>query len=249
MKNLTKHLNPATAISCVALFVALSGAAYATSHAKKGSVKTFHLANGSVTTPKLRRGAVTTPKMRNGAVTTPKMRNLSVTTAKLRNGAVIGSKLANGSVLARTLANGAVGTPKLQNLAVAESKLGNGAVTNNKLGPDSVATGKVQDGAISATKLNPGLLTQLVKNVSYATKESPSDDDDSKTVTAECPAGKQVIGGGVRLLGAVSPIVLTESAPFVDVDGRRTGWIAGAREEVGWLEDWSVEAYAICAEF
>lgn len=247
MKNLTKHLNPATAISCVALFVALSGAAYATSHAKKGSVKAFHLANGSVTTPKLRKGAVATPKMRNGAVTTPKLRNLSVSTAKLGNGAVIGSKLANGSVLARALANGAVGTPKLQNLAVAENKLGNGAVTNNKLGPDSVATGKVQDGAISAAKLNPGLLAQVVKNVSYVQKTSGKGAP-IETVTAECPPGKQAIGGGYRNVGEAEMIVATESAP-VEVGGKRTGWRVTAAPLPSDPGEMQFEAHAVCAEF
>lgn len=248
MKNLSKHLNPATAISCVALFVALSGAAYATSHAKKGSVKAFHLANGSVTTPKLRKGAVATPKMRNGAVTTPKLRNLSVSTAKLRNGSVIGSKLANGSVLARTLANGAVGTPKLQNLAVAEGKLGNGAVTNNKLAADSVATGKIQDGAISAAKLNAGLLAQLVKNVSYVTKSSAKGGN-SQTTTAECPAGKQVVGGGYRNVGLAEIVFFTESVPVANVDGRRTGWQVSASKEPGDGGELEIEAYAVCAEF
>ena len=43
-----KHLTPSTVISCIALFVALSGAAYAAGLAKN-SVKTKNIANGAVT--------------------------------------------------------------------------------------------------------------------------------------------------------------------------------------------------------
>ena len=57
MKHLSKHLSFANAISCIALFVALSGAAYAATTLGKKSVKTQNLANGSVTTLKLRRGS------------------------------------------------------------------------------------------------------------------------------------------------------------------------------------------------
>jgi hypothetical protein len=56
-----RHLNPATVISCIALFVALSGAAMAAKTTlSKNAVKTQNLANGAVTTAKLRNGAVTT---------------------------------------------------------------------------------------------------------------------------------------------------------------------------------------------
>jgi hypothetical protein len=69
LKHLSKHLTFANAISCIALFVALSGAAYAaTATLGKKSVKTQNLANGSVTTLKLRGGSVTNLKLRNGAV-------------------------------------------------------------------------------------------------------------------------------------------------------------------------------------
>lgn len=236
MKQLSRHLNPATVISCIALFVALSGAAYAAGLGKK-SVKTRHLGNGSVTTLKLRNGAVNTPKLRNFAVSTAKLRTLAVSAAKLGNGAVIAGKLANGAVRASALGGGVVTTAKLQN----------GAVNTAKLAPNSVATGKLQDGAVSAAKLNSGLLAQLVKDVSYETSEKTALDASKKEVTAPCPAGKQVVGGGHRIdTETAESVTLLEALPFIAGDGKRTGWTVVARGDGG---AFAAEAFAICAEF
>ena len=239
MKKLKRHLSFANAMSCLALFMAMSGVAFAASHVTRNSVKAQHL----------KKGAVTTAKLRNGAVTPPKIRNGTVVASKLRNGSVVAGKLANGSVRATSLGGGVVTTPKLNNGAVNESKLANGAVTNPKLGANAVATGKVEDGAVTGAKLAPTLLAQLVKNVSYASKASGDPNSDSpKEITAECPVGKQVVGGGHRIIfGSVEAVTPSSSFPFLAPDGRRTGWTAAAQtEDPG---TWAVEAYAICAEF
>lgn len=241
MKQLSKHLTFANAISCIALFVALSGAAYAakTTLANK-AVKTRNLANGSVTALKLRNGAVTTLKLKNGAVTGP----------KIGPGAVGSTALAGGSVRSAQLGGGVVTEGKLKNGAVTEAKIFNSAVTNSKLSPNAVATGKIADGAVTSAKFAPTFLAQLVKNVTYVTKASESSPSDSKTATAECQSGKQVAGGGALVLGANTKVVLSGSglAP-ANVDGKRTGWTASAREIEVEAGNWSVEAYAICAEF
>lgn len=241
MKQLSKHLSFANVISCIALFVALSGAAYAakTTLGKK-AVKTQNLANGAVSTLKLKSGAVTALKLRNGAVTGP----------KIAAGAVGSSQLANGAVRSAALGGGVVTEGKLKNGAVTEEKLFNSAVTNSKIGPNAVATGKVQDGAITGVKLAPSFLAQLVKNVSYVSKASGAVSMTSpQSVTAECPAGKQVVGGGSKIIfGDATAVELTESSPFVAGDGKRTGWAAAAKSAEA-TKTWAVEAHAICAEF
>lgn len=240
MKQLSKHLNFANVISCIALFVALSGAAYAakTTLGNK-AVKTQNLANGSVNTLKLRSGAVTTLKIRNGAVTG----------AKIAPGAVGSTQIANGAVRSAALGGGVVTEGKLKNGAVTETKLFNSAVTNSKIGPNAVAAGKIADGAVTSAKLAPTFLAQLIKNVSYVNKASGAVSATSpQTVTAECPAGKQVIGGGVRVvLGDAVSVEITDSTPFLAGDGKRTGWTAAAIGEAG--KTFAVEAHAICAEF
>jgi hypothetical protein len=241
MRHLKRQLTPANVLSCVALFVALSGAAYAATAAlPKKSVKTRHLAKGLVTTQKLRNGAVTAAKLRNGAVTG----------TKIAPGAVGSSQLADGSVRSADLGGGVVTTPKLKNGAVTGEKIANGAVTNSKLGTDSVTAGKIQEGAVTASKLAPGFNAQLVKNVSYVTKTSPLVfPSDSAEVTAECPVGKQAIAGGAGISLDTNKVALVESGPVVDGAGKRTGWSAAAAEFDEEAADWSLEVTAICAEF
>ncbi len=242
MKQLSKHLTFANAISCIALFVALSGAAYAakTTLANK-AVKTRNLANGSVTALKLRNGSVTTLKLKNGAVTGP----------KIGPGAVGSTALAGGSVRSAQLGGGVVTEGKLKNGAVTEAKLFNSAVTNSKLGPNAVATGKIQDGAVTSAKLSTSFYAQLLKNISYVTATSPSNAEDKpKSVTAQCPTGKQVTGGGARITGAeVTTVAVIESSPFVNAENKRTGWTASADAIAAEVKSWAVEAVAICAEF
>lgn len=242
MKQLSKHLTFANAVSCIALFVALSGAAYAaTTTLGKKSVKTQNLANGAVTTLKLKGGSVTNLKLRNGAVTGN----------KIAPGTIGSSLLANGSVRSEQLGGGVVTQGKLKNGAVNGEKLAGSAVGSNQLAANAVSNGKIQDGAITSPKLAAAFLAQLVKNVSYVTATSPSNAEDKpKSITAQCPTGKQVTGGGARITGAeVTTVALIESTTFVDAATKRTGWSASADAIAADAKPWAVEAVVICAEF
>jgi hypothetical protein len=241
VKHLKRHLSAANVISCIALFVALSGATYAATTAAKNSVKAKSIARGAVTTPKLRNSAVTAAKIANGAVLG----------SKIAGGAVGSTQLLDGGIRSVDLGGQVVTTAKLKNGGVTEEKIANSAVTSFKLAADAVGTGKIQDGAVTAVKLAPSFNTQLVKNVSYVTKASSTDSVSPKTATAECPAGKVAIAGGAKLtLGSAIGVALGESAPTApDAQGKRLGWTASAHEVVGAeTESWSVEAYAVCAE-
>lgn len=241
MRHLSKHLTFANAISCIALFVALSGAAYAakTTLGKK-AVKTQNIANGAVTTLKLRGGAVTNLKLKNGAVTD----------AKIAQGAVGTSQIADGAVRSEQLGGGTVTSGKLKNGAVTGEKLAANAVGGNQLAANAVSNGKIQDGAVSSSKLASSFLSQLVRNVSYVSKASETNETTPKSIMAECPTGKQVVGGGAKpILGnATKTPLLVASLPFVNGEGKRNGWTASAETaEAG--KTFAVEAVAICAEF
>lgn len=231
MRQLKRHLTVANVLSCTALFIALGGVTYAATLGNK-SVKTKNLANGAVTAKKLRGGAVTTPKLRNGAVVA----------SKVGAGAIGTTQLADGGVRSADLGGGVVTTPKLKD----------GAVTGAKMASEAVATSQLKDGAVTGAKLAPNFLAQLVKNVSYPTETSVSDASDAKgPISAECVSGptrKQVVGGGARINGS-SKVALTESAPKIDAAGNRVGWTASAREIEAETENWSLQVYAICAEF
>jgi hypothetical protein len=216
---LKRHLNPATVIACIALFVALGGAAVAAKTASKNSVKTASIANGAVTTAKIRNGAVTTGKLRNGAVT--------------------GQKIAPATIGSDQLANGSVRSGQLGGQVVTEAKIKNGAVSESKLGT----------GAVSSGKVSPTFLAQLVKNVTYVTETSENDSETEKFVTAKCPSGKEAIGGGARINSSAKvSVAVSASYPLVDSNNGRVGWIAGGHETPTESENWQVVAYAVCAE-
>jgi hypothetical protein len=251
LKQLSKHLTFANAISCIALFVALSGAAYAaTTTLGKKSVKTQNLANGSVTTLKLKGGSVTNLKLRNGAVTGNKIAPGTIGSSLLANGSIRSEQLGGGVVTQGKLKNGAVNAEKLAGSSVTTEKIANGAVTNPKLGADSVTAGKIQNGAVGSASLSPTFLAQLVKNVVYVGKASGAVSTTSpQSVTAECPAGKQAVGGGAKVIaGDATSFQVTESVPFVGAASKRTGWTAAAQSPES-TKTFAVEAVAICAEF
>lgn len=242
MKLLSKHLSFANVIACIALFVALSGAAYAAQASLgKKAVKTKNLANGAVTTLKLRGGAVTNLKLRTGAVTG----------AKIANATIGSSQLANGAVRSAQLGGSVVTSGKLKNGAVTGEKIAGNAVGSNQLGPNSVATAKIQDGAVSSSKLASSLSASLVKGASYVAASSPSNTSEAtKTVTASCPTGKQAVGGGAKVVGGDKLIAIIASAPTSPgSEGRRTGWTAVAMQSEASGTNWAVEAVAVCAEF
>jgi hypothetical protein len=238
---LKKHLTPSTVISCIALFVALSGAAYAATLGKN-AVKTKNIANGAVTAKKIKNSSVAAAKIANGAVIG----------SKIANGAVGASKLADASVRSSALGGGVVTTGKIKDLSVTEGKLGSSAVTAAKLSANAVETGKLAKEAVTGEKISAGLLGQLVKNVTYPTAVTSVTDDttEEKSATAECPTGKEAIGGGARITGAeVKTVALTQSSPSANlVTGKTTGWFAQAREITPETKPWAIEVHVICAE-
>jgi hypothetical protein len=75
---------------------------------------------------------------------------------------------------------------------------------------------------------------------------SSLDSTNSKSVTATCPSGKRVLGGGARVTGdAAANVAITESYPESALDR----WIAVGRESDETGNSWQLTAYAICATF
>ncbi len=234
MNSLKRHLSVANVLSCVAIFLALGGVAVAAGKVKLGpnQVKAVNIAKQAVTNAKIKTQAVTSGKIKNNGVVTADLANGSVSAAKLANGAVNSAKLGKESVLAKALAKN--------------------AVTNGKIGPEAVSTGKIGNEAVTSAKIATALYLQLVKNVRYETATSVNDSATTKAVTASCPAGREVIGGGVRINGASTDpkngVVVSSSAPVVSATNARVGWEAAAREVGEEPANWQVVAYAVCAE-
>jgi hypothetical protein len=111
--------SPALVISLIALFVSVSGVAWAAA-----TIGTDDIKNGAVTAEKLHNNSVKTQKIVDGAVTAPKLHNNAVQTQKILNNAVNGAKVADGSLGTADLADGAVNGAKIASDAVGASKLG-----------------------------------------------------------------------------------------------------------------------------
>jgi hypothetical protein len=126
-----------------------------------------------------------------------------VTNEKLGTGAVTGKKIAKKAVSPRTIASNAVGTEAIAN--------------------EAVTIGKIGKEAVDASKISTSLWAQLVRNVAYINSASFTNDEPNKSVTAECPKGKEAIGGGVRLEGELKEVAVTGSYPFA-TGTSRTGW-------------------------
>ncbi len=219
MTTLKRHLTVANVLSCMALFIALGGTAYAAVKLKPSQVKAVNIARQAVTNAKLKTQAVTSGKIKNGGVVN----------ADLGAGAVSSSKIAKEAVT-----NGA---------------LAKKAVTEAKLGAESVGTGKIDNEAITSAKISSAVWKQLIKNITYVTETSANNSDEEKSVTASCPSGKEAIGGGARINSPASVNAVTSgSYPAVASNNARTGWIATGREFAAEAGNWQIVAYAICAE-
>jgi hypothetical protein len=217
--NLKRHLSVANVLSCMALFIALGGTAYAAVKLKPNQVKAVNIAKQAVTNAKIKTQAVTSGKIKNGGVVN----------ADLGAGAVTGSKIAKEAVTAGALAKK--------------------AVTEAKLAPEAVGTGKIDNEAVSSAKISTAVWKQLLKNVTYVTETSPNNSEEEKSVTASCPTGKEAIGGGARINSPASVKAVTSGTyPAVASNNARTGWIATGREFAEELGNWQIVAYAVCAE-
>ena len=218
MSKLKRHLSVANVLSCIALFVALGGSAFAAVKLNAGQVKAVNIAKQAVTNAKIKQQAVTSGKIKNG----------TVNALDLGAGQVIGEKIATGAVTSKKIAKKAVSPRTIANEAVTADKLANGAIVSSKL--------------------STSFYEQLARNVAYESKQSVSDSEPNKSVTATCPGGKEAIGGGVRLEGELAEVSVTGSYP-VSNGNSRTGWEALAHETgTGQGGNWWVIAFAICAE-
>jgi hypothetical protein len=123
--------SPAVVISCLALFLALAGSAFAA----QASIGSRQIVNGSVRTVDLR----------DSAVSSPKIADATVTAADLGTDSVGSDEIAKDAVKSDEIAENAVASPE-----VADQSL-----TQNDLGPDSVGSSEIQAGAIRSSELGP----------------------------------------------------------------------------------------------
>jgi hypothetical protein len=183
----------------------------------------------AVAATKLAPGQVKEVNIANGAVSNPKLKNLGITSSKIANGTIVTGKLKGSSVTA--------------------GKLGKEAVTAAKIKKKAVGTGALAPESVTPAKLSSALYTPLVKNVSYTSVETSTSEVEEKTTIANCPSGKQAIGGGVRVNGTLKDIAVTGTQPYFN-GSVRSGWEGFARDVDPGSGNgpWSLTVFAVCAE-
>ncbi|WP_146603923.1 hypothetical protein [Micromonospora deserti] len=100
-------------------------------------------------------------------------------------------------------------------------------------------TGAVVVPAAPASAAVPGLVR--------VSATSASNSNDFRSVTATCPAGKVLTGAGYELNGATGEAVVDDFRPNGGPATAPTAVTVGAYEAEAFAGNWSVTAYAICA--
>jgi hypothetical protein len=137
-----------------------------------------------------------------------------------------------------------VGTPNLKR----------NAVTARKLAPNAVRTAHVLDGTLLAADFKAGQIPQGAKGdkgdpgapglsgVQVVTAQKKVMNALYNAQSVSCPAGKRVLGGGVR-----TSVVNAASGPFVynSNPNGTTGWTAEMASSPA--QSWTMTVYAVCA--
>lgn len=168
--------SPAIVISCLALFLALTGSAFAVG---KNTVRSAQIVDSTVRTVDLR----------DNAVSSPKIADATVTAADLGTDSVGSDEIAKDAVTSEEIAKDAVNTDEIAANAVASSEVADQSLTQDDLGANSVGSSELQAGAVRASEL--GTIIQVSNSTGIAANTTNG-------VSVQCPAGTTVISGGAQ---------------------------------------------------
>src|ERR1044072_1297089 len=217
--------SPAIVISCVALFLALTGSALAIG---KNTVRSAQIVDSTIRTLDLRDNAVAAGKIAPDAVDTTEIAENGVESA---------------DVAPDSLTAGDLGASSVTSSEVADQSL-----TANDLGPDSVGSSDVQASAARSAELpalRPGAKAAAVPpaepaRIVQVSKDAAIEAGKTATVSVACPAGSTVISGGntatdyrVALTGAMRS---------------GNGWLAHVHSYAPNNETLTVYAYCLSAQ-
>jgi hypothetical protein len=135
--------SPAMLVSCVALFLALVGTAFAA--------------------PRL---AVRSAQIVDATIRTVDIRDEAVKSAKVANGTLTADDLGTDSVDSDEIAKDAVEPDEIAENAVASSEVAPESLTAGDLGPSSVGSSELQTGAVRASEL--GTIIQVSNSTGIA---------------------------------------------------------------------------------
>jgi hypothetical protein len=158
----------------------------------------------------------------------------SLTGTAVAGALITGANVKNGTISGLDLTNESVGSKDIKNGTLLPVDFKPGKLPTGPQGPQGDQGPAGPQGAPGV----PGL-----SNVEVVTKVTGVDSSD-KSITAQCPAGKKLIGGGATahaIFGHPKELTLLASYPSANT------WKAVAREAVPYAGGWILNAYAICA--
>jgi hypothetical protein len=159
--------SPALAISALALFVALTGSAFAAGV----------LGPNTVRSPQIVNGAVRNVDLHDGLIGASKISPDAVGSTAIAENAVGSSEVAPESLTGADLGNASVSSSEVQ-----DESLG-----SNDLSSSSVGSSELQAGAVRASELGPILEVH---------NQTTINGGGNATVEVSCPAGTTVLSGG-----------------------------------------------------
>lgn len=160
------RISPAMIVSCVALFLALTGSALAVGIGKN-SVRSAQIVDGTVRSIDLRDNSVSAPKITADAVGNEELAENSVDSPNVVDDSLTASDLGAASVTS--------------------SEVADQSLTDADLGANSVGSSELQAGAVRASELGP---------ISQVSETAAIKANGNATVSIACPAGTTVISGG-----------------------------------------------------
>jgi hypothetical protein len=158
----------------------------------------------------------------------------SLTGTAVAGALITGANVKNGTLTGIDLQNNTVGTVDIKNGSLLPVDFKPGKLPAGPQGPQGEQGPAGPQGPQGVAGLS---------NVEIVTKVSGVDSSD-KSITAQCPAGKKLIGGGATahaVFGHPKELTLLASYPSGNT------WKAVAREASPYAGGWLLNAYAICA--
>jgi hypothetical protein len=166
-KNRSFRPSPALVISCVALFMALAGSAYAVGIGKN-TVRSPQIVDGTIRTVDVRDNAVNAAKIAPDSVGNEELAPDSVTTKEIAENGVESSDVAPDTLTAGDLGPASVGTSEVTDHSLTGQDIAPDSIRASELGPVTVRTSAPQAIAAGA----------------------------NGSVSVQCGQGEQMLSGG-----------------------------------------------------
>jgi hypothetical protein len=146
-----------------------------------------------------------------------------------------------GEAALNALPRNSVGPLQLQQAAVTSIKVKNGSLLVKDFMPGQIPQGPAGPAGPAGAAGPQGPPGLSAYQTVFTT--SAIDSSTTRTLTASCPAGKRVLGGGV----AISPADTAGVALTSNYLANATTWTGSAREIVATTGNWGLNAVVICA--